>query len=85
LFSYNVFLTISLLFVTNKEIDIEEDDDEQEYFDPTFAEIDRVIQCVEIFPIIHPKKANEIKGKTTELLAVITAKLLSFSKNFPKG
>jgi len=73
------------LFIINKDIDIEEDDEEQEYFDATFAEVDRVIQCVEIFPIIHPKKANEIKGKWTELLAVITAKLLSFSKNFPKG
>lgn len=36
---------------------------------------------MEPFPIIHPKKANEIKGKWNELLAAMVLKLLNFSKD----
>lgn len=31
--------------------------------------------------MIHPKKANEIKGKWSELLVSITSKLLNFTKD----
>ncbi|KAL4510059.1 hypothetical protein ABPG72_010252 [Tetrahymena utriculariae] len=62
--------------------DFDEDAEENErYFDPTYIEVDRILQCVELFPIIHPKKANEVKGKWSELLVVILQKLLNFTKD----
>ena len=36
---------------------------EDQYFDPAFQEVDRVLSCTEIFPIVHPKKGSEMKGK----------------------
>lgn len=50
------------------------------YFDPSFLEIDRLISSTELFPIIHPKKANEIKGKWNEYLSIIISKLLNYSE-----
>jgi chromodomain-helicase-DNA-binding protein 7 len=42
---------------------IEDLDNPDSYFDPSYVEVDRILACTEQFPIIHPKKANEIKGK----------------------
>lgn len=50
----------------------EEMNENERFFDPTYIEVDRILQCVELFPIIHPKKANEIKGKWSELIVIIT-------------
>lgn len=44
------------------EID-EEVLENERYFDPTFIEVDRILHTTELFPVIHPKKSNEIKGK----------------------
>lgn len=44
-------------------------------------DIDKVLYCTEIFPVIHPKKANELKGKWSDSLAIVTSKLLNFSKD----
>lgn len=46
--------------------------------DPSYVEIDRIINTTEMFPIIHPKKANEIKNKWNEYLMIIVSKLLNF-------
>lgn len=51
------------------------------YFDNALAEADRILSCAELFPIIHPKKANEIKGKWHETLTWVASKLLNFSKD----
>ena len=51
------------------------------YFDPSFTEVDRILWTTELFSVIHPKKANEIKGKWTEPLAIVTSKLLNFTKD----
>ena len=34
-----------------------------------------------MFSVIHPKKANEIKGKWQEILQIILLKLLNFHKD----
>jgi chromodomain-helicase-DNA-binding protein 7 len=41
----------------------------ERYFDPSFVEVDRILYTSELFPVIHPKKANETKGKMAELFA----------------
>jgi chromodomain-helicase-DNA-binding protein 7 len=28
------------------------------YFDPSFTEVDRILSCTELFPVIHPKKVE---------------------------
>lgn len=53
-------------------------DDDIQYFDPSYLEIDRIIFTTELFPIIHPKKANEIKNKWNEYLTIVISKLLNF-------
>ncbi|KAM3144240.1 hypothetical protein pb186bvf_003702 [Paramecium bursaria] len=58
-------------------IDIEE----ERYFDASFSEVDRILSCTDIFPIIHPKKAGEIKGKWSESLTIVMQHLLNFTKN----
>lgn len=47
------------------------DTDEERYFDASFSEVDRILSCTDIFPIIHPKKAGEIKGKWSESLTMV--------------
>ena len=37
-------------------------DEEDQYFDPTYTEVERILGTTDIFPIIHPKKSNELKG-----------------------
>lgn len=52
-----------------------------QYFDPAFQEVDRVLSCTEIFPIVHPKKGSEMKGKWAESLTKVMSHLLNFSRN----
>ncbi|CAD8066277.1 unnamed protein product [Paramecium sonneborni] len=54
---------------------------EAQYFDPAFQEVDRVLSCTEIFPIVHPKKGSEMKGKWAESLTKVISHLLNFSRN----
>mmetsp|Transcript_39794 Transcript_39794/g.35512 ORF Transcript_39794/g.35512 Transcript_39794/m.35512 type:complete len:259 (+) Transcript_39794:509-1285(+) len=54
---------------------------DERFFDQSFVEVDRIIYSTELFPIIHPKKANEIKGKWTENLTQVVSKLLNFTKD----
>ena len=56
-------------------------DDEDSYFDPTYTEVERILSTTDIFPIIHPKKSNELKGKWHELLGTVANKLLNFTKD----
>lgn len=55
--------------------------DNERYFDPSYCEVDRIIHTTELFPVIHPKKANEIKGKWTEMPMLVVSKLLNFTKD----
>ncbi|KRX04912.1 Chromo domain protein [Pseudocohnilembus persalinus] len=66
--------------VMEGEID-EETIAQERYFDPTYVEVDRIIHTTELFPVIHPKKSNEIKGKWTESLVLVVNKLLNFTKD----
>lgn len=50
-------------------------------FDQQYCEVDRVIHTTELFPVIHPKKANEIKGKWSESLSMILSSLLNYTKD----
>ena len=43
--------------------------------------MDKILYAAEIFPVIHSKKANEIKGKWSELLSVVLSKLLNYAKD----
>ena len=63
------------------EMTSDEIENSENYFDQSYVEVDRLLSCTEQFPIIHPKKANEIKGKWTDVLAIILSKLLNFSKD----
>ena len=38
------------------------------------------MSTAEIFPVIHSKKANEIKGKWSEYICRVISKLLNYSK-----
>jgi hypothetical protein len=64
--------------IIEKEIDPER---EEEYFDPSYVKVDKILSTAEIFPVIHSKKANEIKGKWSELLSRLVSKLLNYSKD----
>lgn len=62
------------------ELEADEDDDTH-YFDPSYLEVDKILYCTEIFPVIHPKKANDIRGKWSEHLVQVVSKLLNFSRD----
>jgi chromodomain-helicase-DNA-binding protein 7 len=47
-------------------------------FDRKYLNVDRIINCSEMFPIIHPKKASQIKNQWTEILLEITRHLVNF-------
>ena len=64
--------------ILDKEVD---PDREEEFFDPSYLKVDKILFTAEIFPVIHSKKANEIKGKWSELLSRVVSKLLNFSKD----
>ena len=55
---------------------------EEKYFDPSYIEIDRIIYASELFPIIHPKKANDIK--VVILIHILHIFLYINSSNFQK-
>lgn len=43
--------------------------------------MDKILKSAEIFPVVHSKKANEIKGKWSEYLSRVVSKLLNYSKD----
>jgi len=53
----------------------------ERYFDPSYKEVDRIIDTTELFPVVHPKKANDIRDKWNEPLTLIVSKLLNFDKS----
>lgn len=55
--------------------------DNDRYFDPCYVEVDRILTTTELFPIVHPKKANEIRGKWYEENMLVVSKLLNFTKD----
>ena len=55
--------------------------DNERYFDNNYIEVDRILSSTDMFPIIHPKKANEIKGKWTENLVTLVLKVVNFIKD----
>jgi hypothetical protein len=55
--------------------------DENKYFDPSFAEIDRVLCTTEIFPVIHPRQACLILEKWQGKCAIVLSKLMNFKKD----
>ena len=61
-----------------KNLEALQKDYDGNYHDPSYLEVDRIIQCTVMFPVIHPKKANEMKGKWCELAATVIHKLLNF-------
>ena len=61
--------------------DIEDAIENQKYFDQSFLEVDKILQCNELFPVIHPKKANDVKGKWTEPLLQVMSKISNFVKD----
>lgn len=56
-------------------------DDESNLFDQSLVEVERILHCTEIFTIVHHKKANEIKGKWSESLAMVCRKLLNYIRD----
>lgn len=67
--------------VNLEHADIEDLNESQNFFDPSYIEVDRIIRTTELFPIIHPKKANEIKSKWSDSLVNVISKLLNYSKD----
>lgn len=58
-----------------------DDREEDQFFDPAYCEVDRILSCTEIFPIVHPKKGSEMKGKWAESLTKVLSHLLNFSRD----
>ncbi|CAD8088106.1 unnamed protein product [Paramecium sonneborni] len=68
--------------VFEKRIQEEIDDFiEDQYFDPAFQEVDRILSCTEIFPIVHPKKGSEMIGKWPQSLTKVMSHLLNFTRD----
>jgi chromodomain-helicase-DNA-binding protein 7 len=44
-------------------------------------EPDRILSCAELFPLVHPKKGGELKGRWCDLLQLCISKMLNFSKS----
>lgn len=65
-------------FVRDFEINVSKKNNCFPNYDGTYLEIDRILDCTEIFPILHPKKGSQIKKKWTYSLI----KALSFIVNF---
>ena len=63
-----------------KNFDTIQTEEDSQYYDPSYVLIDRIISTTELFPIIHPKKANEMRGKWCELAVVVINKLLNFQR-----
>ena len=61
--------------------DYEDAIENEKYFDQSYLEVDKILQTNELFPIIHPKKANDVKGKWTESLLQVMSKISNFVKN----
>ena len=38
----------------------DEDEDDNQFFDPSYVEVDRVLYSTDMFPVLHPKKALEM-------------------------
>lgn len=53
--------------------------EEEALSDFNIIEVDRILSSTDLFPIIHPKKANELKGKWCEPLIIIINKLLNYT------
>lgn len=49
-----------------KEMEEDELEDEENYYDMSYTEVDRLVYCADMFPILHPKKALEMKSKWSE-------------------
>ncbi len=47
-------------------------------YDKSFLKIDRILDCTELFPIIHPKKASQIKNKWSRHLLSVMRFLINF-------
>ena len=65
--------------IAESEVDV--NDKDAAIFDPSYIEVDKILYCSEIFPVIHPKKANEVKGKWSEHLIQVVSKLLNYTKD----
>jgi chromodomain-helicase-DNA-binding protein 7 len=49
-------------------MDQDELNDHENFFDQSYLEVDRIVYCTDMFAILHPKKALEVKNKWTELI-----------------
>ena len=47
-------------------------------YDKKYLSVDRVLSCSELFPVIHPKKASQIKNKWSEKLLDVIRLLVNF-------
>ena len=65
------------IIIMEKDLDIQH---ENQFFDPQYTEVDRILATTDIFPIVHPKKGSELKGTPKELLQIVALKLLNFTK-----
>lgn len=50
-------------------------------YDPQSYEVDRIVDCSEVFALIHPKKAGEMKNKWSESLLKVMRTLAAFKHN----
>lgn len=58
----------------------------EQYFNPSFTRVDRILTRAVLFPIMHHKKGSEMNGKWSEMMMLVCSKLLNYQKdNVPYG
>jgi len=56
-------------------------EDEDNYYDMSYTEVDRLVYCADMFPVLHPKKALEMKSKWSETALKAVQLLLNYTRN----
>ena len=54
---------------------------EDDWFDPTFLEVDRVLYTTEIFPVVHPRQASLVSDRWQGKCAFLLSKIMNFTKD----
>lgn len=51
------------------------------HFDKTFVGIERILSTTQIFPVIHPRQAKQVRGKWQEDCLKVVNVLINYRKN----
>jgi hypothetical protein len=57
------------------------DEDLTQYFDKTFVAVERILSSTQIFPVIHPRQAKQVRGRWQEDCLNVVNVLINYRKN----